>query len=73
MNLLDWWPLGAAVLAGAVGYGELKQKVASTDAKVTAEAVAREQMLSLVRNDIKRVDEKIEHLTDFLLRQAGKL
>ena len=59
--MIDWSWIGFAftTIAAAVGYGELRQKVAT-----------QRDNVDLLRADIKRLDEKIEHLTDFLLREV---
>lgn len=55
--------VGLAIAGGVMGYGELR-------GKVTAQAKAFEDSLVLLRADIKRLDDRVADLTDFLLREA---
>ena len=52
------------VITGAIGYGRLKQQVED-------ERDGRREGFDLVRRDVARVDEKVENLTDYLLRKNG--
>ena len=52
------------VITGAIGYGRLKQQVED-------ERDGRKEGFDLVRRDVARVDEKVENLTDYLLRKNG--
>ena len=54
--------LVTAVVGGLVGYGELR-------GKVNAHAESVSTSLELLRDDIKRLEARIEHLTEFLLRE----
>ena len=47
---------------GLMGYGELR-------GKVTAQAKNFDDALSVLRGDIKRLDDRVADLTDFLLRE----
>lgn len=55
--------LGISIAAGLIGYGELRGKVAATGKAVDA-------ALATLQSDIKRLDDRIADLTDFLLREA---
>ena len=47
---------------GLMGYGELR-------GKVSAQAKSFEDTLHVLRSDIKRLDDRVADLTDFLLRE----
>lgn len=52
------------LVAGSIGYGRLKQQVEDDRA-------VRKESFELVRRDLARLDEKVENLTDYLLRKNG--
>lgn len=64
-----WWPIVAFALTslsgGLLAYADLRGRVKA------AEELQAERYNVILR-DIKRLDEKVESLTDFLLRVHGK-
>ena len=53
----------ATLAGGLLGYGELR-------GKVIAQTKAFDDSLTILRSDIKRLDDRVADLTDFLLREA---
>lgn len=64
-DFLFWWPVLCTIVAGAVGYGDLRARV-TADKEIAAERVA------LIRADIAKLDEKLDKLTDYLLSSQRK-
>jgi hypothetical protein len=60
----EWVAIGGMVVAGAVGYGQLRQRVED-------EAQGRQDDYNRIDKKIDKLDDRLADLTDYLLRKNG--